>query len=184
MAQKSNQEEAVALHRISYWLMPVAEERGRLAKIITRLAGIIGGPVFAPHVTVYSGPAGPGDDPGLVLQGAGGGNGGELLLRCTGLQFSEEFTKACFLSFAPDPRLMRICEAIRENSCHSEIYHLKPHLSLFYGNLTRQDRERIRKLVEIPGTVRFGGLTAMAISSPVRTGKDVRAWRRLESLIF
>ncbi|MCK4839809.1 MAG: hypothetical protein KAS94_13480 [Desulfobulbaceae bacterium] len=179
MLQKSNQaKESATLTRISYWLMPAAGERGRFVSLITRLAGEFGGPPFAPHLTVYSGPADGSDDPGRIVKEAVS-HGGELLLRCTGLEFSEKFTKACFLGFAPEPRLNRLSEALRENSCHSESYQLKPHLSLFYGDLTRQDRERIRNLVEIPGTVRFDGLTAMATSAAVRTGKDVESWSQL-----
>jgi hypothetical protein len=182
MFKKSNREESAApLTRISYWLMPVAGEWGRFAKLITLLAGEFGGPVFEPHMTVYSGPAGSNDDPGRILTEATD-HTGELLLRCTGLEFSAEFTKACFLSFAPEPRLDRLHAALREKSCPAETYQLKPHLSLFYGNLTRLDRERILGLVEIPGTVRFGGLTAMATSASIRSGKDVQSWRRLESL--
>ena len=182
MLQKSKQAESSApLTRISYWLMPVAGERGRFAKLITRLAGEFGGPFFAPHLTVYSGPAGSNDDPDRILR-EGAGHDGELLLRCTGLVFSEKFTKACFLSFAPEPRLNRLGDALREKSCPAANYQLKPHLSLFYGNLTDQDRQRIRDLVEIPETVCFDGLTAMATSATIRSGKDVQSWRRLESL--
>jgi hypothetical protein len=161
--------------------MPTADERGCFGGLITRLAEEFGGPSFAPHLTLYSTTAEDNDDPGRILTGAVG-HGGELLLRCTGLEFSEKFTKACFLSFAPEPRLNRLYETLRENSCHADIYQLKPHLSLFYGNLTRQDRERIRNLVEIPGTVRFDGLTAMATSATIRTGKDVESWHQLAAL--
>ena len=182
MLPQSKQSEAPAtLTRISYWLMPVAGERGCFAKLITRLAGIFDGPSFAPHLTVYSGPAGSNDDPGRILTEAAD-HGGELLLRCTGLEFSEKFTKACFLRFAPEPRLNRLGDALRENSCNSANYQLKPHLSLFYGKLTDLDREQIRDLVKIPETVRFGGLTAMATSTAIRTGKDVESWRQLAAL--
>ncbi|MEN8135930.1 MAG: hypothetical protein ABFS18_10410 [Thermodesulfobacteriota bacterium] len=183
MIQKRKQVEGGApLTRISYWLMPVAEESGRFASVISRLAGEFGGPPFAPHLTLYSTTtADDNDDPGRILTEAAN-HGGELLLRCTGLEFSEKFTKACFLSFAPDPQLNRLSEALRENSCRADIYQLKPHLSLFYGSLTRQDRERILNLVQIPGTVRFGRLTAMATSAIVRTGKDVEGWRQLAAL--
>ena len=98
------------------------------------------------------------------------------------MEFSEKFTKACFLSFAPEPRLNRLGDALRENSCPSETYQLKPHLSLFYGKLTDLDREQIRDLVKIPETVRFDGLTAMATSATIRSGKDVQSWRQLAAL--
>ncbi len=181
LQEDTRAEMSAPLTRISYWLMPTAGERDRFARLISRLAGELGGPLFVPHLTVYSGSADGNDDPDRIVKEAVK-HGGELLLRCTGLDFSEKFTRACFLSFAPEPRLNRLSEALRENSSHADIYQLKPHLSLFYGNLTRQDRELVRKLVEIPGTVRFGGLTAMSTSAAVRTGEDVMNWRQLAAL--
>jgi hypothetical protein len=180
MANKGNHEDVSAhLSRVSYWLMPVAEERDRFAKLITGLAGAYGGSVFAPHLTVYSGPAAP--DPGTLLPETIT-PGGELVLRCTGLHFSENYTKACVLTFAPEPSLNQLCESIRLNSGHPDNYLLQPHLSLFYGKLAREDRQQIRELVKLPECVRFAGLVAMATSEVIECSADVLSWRKLAEL--
>ena len=180
MLPPSKQTEVAALTKISYWLMPTAAERGFFVNLITRLAGAFGGPLFAPHLTVFSGSASPDDDPGRILSEAAN-DGGELRLRCTGLEFSEKFTKACFLGFAPEPRLSQLAASLQHNSAQAANYQLNPHLSLFYGKLTDQDRARILTLVEIPETVRFDGLTAMATSAMIRSAKDVISWQLLGS---
>lgn len=181
MSQKRISAESPApLTRISYWLMPVAEDSDRLDELIGRLAEGFAGPIFAPHLTVYSGPAADSDDPVLILERALG-PGGEIVLGCTGLSFSDKFTKTCFLTFASTPRLSRLSEAIRQNLGHPEKYDLKPHLSLLYAKLSGSERQGIREMVELPEAVRFDSLVAMATSARINSAEDVMSWRILAS---
>jgi hypothetical protein len=182
MAPENKQGKAVALSRVSYWLLPAAAERAWLAALITRLANRFGGPVFAPHLTVYSGPAPRAAEPGRILQEAAGQGAGELRLRCTGLDFTDKFTKACFLGFAPEPRLLRLSATLRAaSSSPAAEYRLQPHLSLFYGSLRDSERQLIRELVELPAAVRFDGVTAMATSARTTSAAAVASWRQLAS---
>jgi len=172
-----SREPVAPLTRTSYWLLPVAGDGARFSGLINRLAGLFGGPVFAPHLTVYSGSA-TRTDPALILAAAVVPDG-ELVLRCTDLQFSEQYTKACVINFGPEAWLNRLSDSIRQNSGQADNYLLAPHLSLFYGKLTRAERLRIRELISLPATVRFGGLAALATSEVIRSREDVRSWRQL-----
>lgn len=173
---------APALSRTSYWLEVAAGEAGFFADLIHRCAGIFAGPVFSPHLTVYSGPADPGADLPSILAAAVP-PGGELALRCTGLEFSDDYTRACVLGFAPDSRLTGIGAALRSLSGHSE-YRLCPHLSLFYGRLTGSDQQRLRAMIVPPARVRFSGLTAMATPAGIKSREDVGSWQWLAGLNF
>ncbi|MFO7606673.1 MAG: hypothetical protein R6W72_10275 [Desulfurivibrionaceae bacterium] len=167
------------LTRISYWLTVVGQEKEYFSELIESLAALFGGPTFAPHLTIYSGPAGKNDPARLLAEAIG--QGGELRLPCTGLDFSENFTKACYLTFESATPLESLSEKLRQNSRPSERYHLKPHLSLFYGKLTRENRQRIKGMVELPEIVRFGGLAAVATTAATKSSRDVLRWQLLAS---
>ncbi len=118
---------------------------------------------------------------GTRLLAEAAGQGGELRLSCTGLDFSENFTKACYLAFESASRLESLSEMLRQNSRPPERYHLKPHLSLFYGKLTRENRQRIRGMVDLPEIVRFGGLAAVCTPASTKSSRDVLRWQLLAS---
>lgn len=166
--------------RISYWLMPVAGERDGLGAVISRLAGRFAGPVFEPHVTIYSGPAGNALEARRILKKVAAGGG--VRLRCTGLKFSDMYRKACYLSFAKEPLLDEMSRMIGQMSACPEEYLLRPHLSLFYGRLIGREREEIREMIELPDPVGFGGLAAMATGAEVESATDVEEWALLDSL--
>lgn len=167
-----------SLSRTSYWLQVASSEQAGFADLIGRLAERYNGPTFAPHLTIYSGPAAPGDDHALILAAVAAG--GKLRLHCTGLAFSENFTRACTLNFAPEERLARLSAAIGANCGRQENFQLLPHLSLFYGKLSPLERQQISELVKIPVTVSFTALAAMATSAGIiNSGDQVRSWQQL-----
>lgn len=181
MERESEIRQARILPRTSFWLLPVAEEGSDLARIISQLADRFGGPVFAPHVTVYSGPAGDIGEAARILEKIAT-TSGEISLRCNGLEFSDRYSKSCYLSFRSEPRLEEMSRMIAEMSASQVNYLLRPHLSLFYGRLTRQEREEIRGLIELPEAVGFAGLIAMATTPEVNSAAEVERWLQVDAL--
>ena len=168
--------------RISYWLLPSETNRRGLAGLISRLADQYDGQVFEPHVTVYSGSAGvAGEEVGRILAKVAK-DCGDIRLQCTGLAFSDKYTKTCYLSFSPDPRLETMSGMLGSMSAGSDRYQFDPHLSLFYGRLTGRDREEIREMIELPETVCFAGIAAMSTGARIESASDVEEWRLVDAL--
>jgi hypothetical protein len=162
--------------RISYWLVPAAGDKERFEEIIRQLAAAFDAPVFEPHVTVYSGPLSPRDNPREVVA-ATAAETFELVLRSNGIAHSEPFTKTLFVEFAANEILTQLSEALKQRSAQSVQYELKPHLSLIYAPLAPAARSRLADEIVLPSTVRFDALKAILSSEHVRTREDVEAWR-------
>lgn len=116
----------------SLWIVPEGDVRRRLADLIESLARRLGGPVFAPHVTLLAGVPGPERDVVArvenVLRAATA-----FPLRFRGPETGDTFFRALYLRVEPSPELLALHQAARDAFARRHDPPYVPHLSLVYG---------------------------------------------------
>lgn len=165
--------------KVSFWLIPVAEDRRFFQEVINRLAEKYDAAVFAPHVTVYSGHLTPDESAaGLVEHTTAGVQ--KVSLKIAGVSYTDEFTKTLFVQFQPSAVLHQISERIRRNVAQPSGYHLDPHLSLLYYPLKRIEKVSLARSITIPrNEVHFDEVRAIATPAPTQTKEDVARWQEV-----
>ena len=162
--------------RLSFWLLPSEPAKGKLQQLITDLAGRFDAPVFAPHVTLYSGPLTETDRPNDALANVAS-RFAPLDLHSTGISFSSQFTKTLFIEFALDDSLKQLSDALRGKATTPIDYELKPHMSLIYAELDEQSKRRLKEELFAPSVIRFDAIAAMISGESTRTRTDVENWK-------
>jgi 2'-5' RNA ligase len=165
---------------IAYWLIPAEPARSFFQGLINELAQHYDAPVFEPHVTVFVGGNRIGAAQRALSQVA---LEAELTnIKTLGIDQSDEFIKTLFVQFAPNRRLRRINETIRDAAKDSSRYDLKPHLSLLYKTMPVATRRDLAASIGAPySDVSFDAVKAVRCASPTQTRGDVEAWRVLAS---
>jgi Cyclic phosphodiesterase-like protein len=167
--------------KMSYWLIPGESHFMELQGIISALAERFNGPIFEPHLTIFSGQFGPGDAPEKLLQSVKKLSQ-PITLECTGLSFSDSYTHSCYLTCNTLDSMTDMTECFREGSSISCDYQLQSHISLFYGMLSKYKRETIKRLLTIPISVSFDRLWAVSNTAKVSKRSDVESWRLVEEV--
>lgn len=170
--------------KVSFWLIPKTRQRAAFKGLIANLAAQYGGPLFEPHVTLYSGEL------------AEGESAEDILIKFTGklrridlypidIGYSEEYTRTLFIEFAPDPDLDRTLDTIKRLVRKPSDYVLKPHLSLLYADLSMAQKAQLRETVRVP-EIRFGvgfdDVWAVATAGGTKTKQDVEGWQVLSQV--
>ena len=105
-----------------------------------------------------------------------------ITLECTGLSFSDSYTHSCYLTCTTQDSMTDMTECFREGSSVSCDYQLQSHISLFYGMLSKDKRETIKKLITVPNSVIFDRLWAVSNTEKVANRSDVESWRLVEEV--
>lgn len=144
----------------SYWMMPEPESLSCWQPVVDQLAETYGGQKFEPHATVYFSSYQVGMDPKEAL---GSINPLQIELRVAALEFSEVFTKTCYIQFEPNEELASLSMNLQQRT-NGALFALNPHMSLFYGRLTDQQRDEIKRYVEpkLPDTILFNAIWAVS----------------------
>jgi 2'-5' RNA ligase len=165
---------------IAYWLIPAEPARSFFQGLINELAQHYDAPVFEPHVTIHVGANYP-DAPEKALSRTAR-EWQPIHLKPVRIGHSDEFIKTLFVQFAPNRRLRRINETIRDAAKDSSHYELKPHLSLLYKTMPAATRRDLVASIGVPySDVSFDAVKAVRCVSPTQTRADVEAWRVLAS---
>ena len=124
------------------WLMPQKEMSDELQKIIQGLSEAYSTPVFEPHVTLVSGLSGNADHLVKKIDSFARGKH-SLSVSMQGIDYTRGFFTALFLNIPNTPEIDQLNTQAREhlNPFGQGPYH--PHLSLLYGDITSQEKERI-----------------------------------------
>lgn len=163
------------------WLVPCEADRRRLAAVIRRLAQRFGGPVFAPHVTVFGGVT----TPRTRLDELLARSAAELspcLLEAARLSHGPAFFQCVFLEIAEPSPVIALRRRLAPELGRSPDAAAHPHVSLLYGELAATLRQRLcRELAPaLSGSFRFDALEVVA---PRRDDdadwRDVEGWRSL-----
>lgn len=163
----------------SYWMMPGPGVHAEWQPIVTSLATKYGGANFEPHVTVYFSPFHEGLDPEHILKEL---KPIQIELTVVGLEFSDIFTKTCFIQFASNEQLQILSSQIR-HIARGEEFSLNPHMSLFYGHLSQAHREEIAHDIRqiLPHKMIFTGIWAVSNLEGVigiNNSSHVEGWQR------
>lgn len=162
--------------RVSFWLLPAEEDRLIFEAIIARLAQAYDAPVFAPHVTLYSGEYAEHEDPGAILAQAIQGIDA-VALTVESIRTTSAFTKTLFVQFAPSEPLNTLSDRLRQLSVTPSDYRLDPHLSLLYKHMPEADQQRAAETISLPQTqVSFDAVAGNVSPTPTRTRDDVERW--------
>ena len=160
---------------VSIWLVPTGEVYERFDALISSLSRRCGTPPFEPHVTLLGGLSGP---EAAVLSRAEqlSGSLAPLEIRPTTAGHRDEYFRCLFVQAEPTPAL------VAAHARAAELFERReepffPHLSLIYGDLAAEEKERILDEVgrDLATAFDVGELHA------VRTEGEVRSWRRLAS---
>jgi len=153
------------------WLMPQKETVDQLQKIIQGLSEAYGTPVFEPHVTLISGLSG--NEDALVKKIDAFTLGKRKFSVTTkGIDYARGFFTALFLNIQNTPEIDQLNTQVREylKPFGQGPYH--PHLSLLYGDITSQEKERI-----IAGLNLAGQTITLDKLKLVKGHSDVAQWQ-------
>jgi hypothetical protein len=134
----------------SLWLMPEGAPRERLAGWIDRLADRHRSERFPPHVTLLAGVRGPRHDV-LSRAAAAAARLAPLDLRLGGIDGRDEHFRCLFARVTPSGPLLAAHEAAAHAFASEREPAYLPHLSLLYGVLPAEEKQRLAR--EIGGEV-------------------------------
>ena len=67
-----------------------------------------------------------------------------------GVRFSEEFFKTVFVQFSASAAVAQLSAAIQSHSVYAGAYHIDPHLSLIYKNMSPDDKNKLAGSLRLP----------------------------------
>jgi hypothetical protein len=170
--------------RISFWLVPEKKEFSFFQGLVHEIALKFAGPRFSPHVTEYVGMFSHAFPPEQVLEELKPRLLRPIVLKPSGLCFSEQFTKSCYLDLQTSDEIQAISKFIQERAMTPTDYCFRPHMSLFYGNLSPSDQENIKKLVIIPERMCFDSIWAVLNPPSVTKKEDIETWQTMCSIVL
>lgn len=159
----------------SIWLIPEGEVCQNLAKIIFQLSKKYSTPLFEPHVTLIGSIRSPEEE--VILKTS------QLAtfippykIQLTNWGYFDEYTRCLFLKVRESEEVMKANLKAREifNRRNDPSYF--PHLSLIYGNLSRQIKKEIIGQVGGDFKVSFSVKSLHLFS----TKGEVKAWHRVK----
>lgn len=151
------------LDHLSVWLMPISND---WKKVVVDLSKKYAGPIFDPHVTLFSGDF----SENINFDGTF-----SITLRADGLRFSDQFTKSCYVQFQNNDKLIKLSEKFSRGS--KTKYDFNPHMSLFYGSFIELKKQSIQKEIKIPDQIEFKSI--WTVTGPqTKTAADIKAWKR------
>ncbi len=164
--------------RLSYWVVPCADDTARFFDVVSRLARVRNAPVFSPHMSLISIE---GEQPDLsscldLLRG--------LEVQPVEIGMTDAFTMSLFVRMEPHPALLEAREFLLNQPRAKSSRDFDPHLSLCYGAPPEgaADWDQVRALLDQP--VRFDALRSVVIPPIVETDEDVRRWREVQTFPF
>lgn len=167
--------------KVSYWLIPAAENRAFFQEIIDSLASQYDAPRFTPHVTIYSGESSPNESPSELIEQATQ-RVQSFTLNVEQLLYTNEFTKTLFVQFHPSEILSQLSETIQRNAKKPSGYCLNPHLSLIYQNLGESVKQYLTTSIHLPKMeILFDKVKAISTPSKVQRREDVENWQEIFS---
>lgn len=162
---------------MAYWLIPAEPALGEFRRIVADLAKRFGGPCFVPHVTLYVGPYDPRDVVDDITRSFISISHPELRVR--NLSFTEKFTQSCFVQFEENETVLDMSESIQRSVRNPVRYQMNPHMSLFYGALSLEERDEIRGTIALAEQVSFDVVAAISNPPQVASRQDVESWREI-----
>lgn len=163
--------------KLSFWLVPAAEERTYFQEIIDSFAQKYDAPTFTPHVTIYSGEYEAVEAVESIIRQTTQGIQ-SFRLSVDQVLYTQEFTKSLFVQFHQNSTLTQISETLGSFSNTASKFTLNPHLSLIYQHLTEDIKQKLITEISLPKSeILFKEIRVISTASKVETREDVENWR-------
>lgn len=136
----------------SIWLIPSEEIHDELSGLLHRLSQQFNSPIFEPHITLIPGI----EEPIEIIKRKTkqlANNCGYFTIEFSNFGFSDEYFKSLYLNVKYSEELFRAYDEANKifDRLNSPPFH--PHLSLFYGNMNQNEKDKIilenRNLLDI-----------------------------------
>ncbi|OAY78029.1 Cyclic phosphodiesterase [Ananas comosus] len=178
----ATQPTAAAGEVYSVWALPPEDVRGRLKRLMATLRSEFGGPAFDPHITVVgatrlhpaaavemlrSAAAALSPYPARVASVASGGF----------------FYQCVYLLIDPSPEVVEASAHCCRHFGYQSSTPYMPHLSLLYGDLTDEEKERARRRVEeLDKEIRGLSfqISELALYKTDTEDKSLESWEKVE----
>jgi Cyclic phosphodiesterase-like protein len=156
------------------WLTPAPSDRRWLSKVIQDYAVEYDTPAFEPHLTLYSGVVQTEENlQSIVAESLSPPS--PITLEIMGLNYSENFFRTGFITFALSDRLLQLSHGIRDRLSAPKEYVLEPHLSLMYKDISiEQKRLAMLRFVVSVQSVTFD--TVKVVMPSAEGWMDVAHW--------
>ncbi|ETX05148.1 2'-5' RNA ligase family protein [Candidatus Entotheonella palauensis] len=165
--------------RYFFWLLPIESQRAYYQDLIDQLARTYNGPVFVPHITVYSGTfASDISSERLLAQTMV--RFSPYTLQIDRLRYTELFTKSFFVQLHPSQPLQALSGALRAQALPPANYEPDPHLSLLYQDIPEADKQQLAMSIQLPGShITFDEISVITSPIPTRSPRDVAQWQEV-----
>jgi Cyclic phosphodiesterase-like protein len=158
------------------WLTPAPSDRRWLSKVIQDYAAEYDTPAFEPHLTLYSGMVQTDNNlQTIVAESLSLTSSSPITLEIMGLNYSENFFRTGFITFALSDRLLQLSHTLRDCLSAPKEYVLEPHLSLMYKDIPiEQKRLAMLRFVVSVQSITFDTVKVVTPSS--EGWMDVAHW--------
>ncbi|XP_020105371.1 cyclic phosphodiesterase-like [Ananas comosus] len=156
----ATQPTAAAGEVYSVWALPPEDVRGRLKRLMATLRSEFGGPAFDPHITVV---------------------GATRLHPAAAVEMLR--SAAAALSPDPSPEVVEASAHCCRHFGYQSSTPYMPHLSLLYGDLTDEEKERARRRVEeLDKEIRGLSfqISELALYKTDTEDKSLESWEKVE----
>lgn len=162
----------------SLWFEPSGDIAYKLQERIKKLSKKHNTPVFSPHVTLLGGIKST-ETEAVSLTKTLAASLEPLELKLTKAGYRDRFYQSLFVHVAKSSYLMEVRKTTQRLFDINEEEYM-PHLSLLYGDLSREEKERILNLMDRNFHISF---TANSIVLMQTEGKPDQ-WRRIHTSVF
>ncbi|MDH7476471.1 MAG: hypothetical protein QHH09_03295 [Microgenomates group bacterium] len=169
---------------ISFWLIPVEEQKRKLQEIIDELADKFKSFPFIPHVTIFhfnyelnqSDLKNIKEETDKLLE-----KQKSFSLKVLKIDYSDIFTKTLFIQFEKNKDLILLYERFLNVFKKYSLYSLNPHLSLVYKNkMKEEDKMKIIKSLKLKDKIIFDKLKIIIKSGgSITEEKDILLWKEI-----
>ncbi|CAD5182277.1 unnamed protein product [Musa acuminata subsp. malaccensis] len=173
---------AVAKGVYSVWALPPEDVRDRLKSLMGALRSEFGGPKFEPHITVV-GAISLGPDDALRRFRSACTALSPYPARVSAVSRGAFFYQCVFLLIDPSPEVVETSALSCGHFGYENATPYMPHLSLLYGDLTEEEKERARQRVEALDkeilSLSFE-VSALALYKTDTEDKSLESWEQVE----
>jgi hypothetical protein len=157
--------------------MPNSTDAQIWNQTIQELSMSYGGPLFDGHVTVFSTVE---ETKNIEVISHYLAHFSPIVLYPVGIRFDHAYTKSCYIEFENIPILERQRRSIQEYfGSSNEQSDFQPHMSLFYGTLSENQRDAILEKVKLPTMICFDRFWTMQTTKSTLAARDVAKWEKL-----
>ncbi|KAG1346559.1 Cyclic phosphodiesterase [Cocos nucifera] len=166
----------------SVWALPPEDVGARLKRLMADLRSEFGGPEFEPHITVVGAIRLRPDDAVRRLRSACAALS-PYPARVASAARGTFFYQCVYLLIDPSPEVMQTSAHCCDHFAYKNSAAYMPHLSLSYGDLTDEEKEKARQRVEELDKEICGlsfQVSSLALHKTDTEDKSLKSWEKVE----